>query len=120
MNNQNLGDFESFDGFDSDKKIKHPVVTFFHIVFRLLAVIVYIFGGIFSSSFIGCFVGVVLLLSLDFWTVKNITGRIMVGLRWWNYVDETTGESKWVFEAGVQNILPILVFLAGFTLRLTH
>jgi len=98
MNNQNLGDFESFDGFDSDKKIKHPVVTFFHIVFRLLAVIVYIFGGIFSSSFIGCFVGVVLLLSLDFWTVKNITGRIMVGLRWWNYVDETTGESKWVFE----------------------
>lgn len=101
MNNESLGDFESFQDFDdTDKKIKHPVVTFFHLVFRFLAILVYIFGGF--SSFIGCFVSVVLLLSLDFWTVKNITGRIMVGLRWWNYVDDN-GESKWVFEAGVKN-----------------
>lgn len=99
MNNGNLGDFESFEDFDSDKKIKHPVVTFFHLVFRFLAILVYIFGGF--SSFIGCFVSVVLLLSLDFWTVKNITGRIMVGLRWWNYVDDN-GDSQWVFEAGVR------------------
>jgi hypothetical protein len=27
-----------------------------------------------------------------------ITGRLMVGLRWWNYVDDN-GESHWVFEA---------------------
>ena len=44
----------------------------------MAALFVYIFGAYFSSSFIGIFVSVVLLLSLDFWTVKNVTGRIMV------------------------------------------
>lgn len=34
---------------------------------------------------------------MDFWTVKNITGRLLVGLRWWNHVDED-GKSHWVFE----------------------
>merc|ERR1712055_1183190 len=42
---------------------------------------------------------IILLLSLDFWTVKNITGRIMAGLRWWNYVNDE-GSSVWVFEKG--------------------
>ena len=28
----------------------------------------------------------------------SITGRLMVGLRWWNYVDDE-GKSHWVFEA---------------------
>jgi len=54
--------------------------------------------GWFSNSFIASFVTVVLLLSMDFWTVKNITGRLMVGLRWWNYVDDD-GKSHWVFES---------------------
>lgn len=34
---------------------------------------------------------------MDFWTVKNVTGRLMVGLRWWNYVDDD-GKSHWVYE----------------------
>ena len=38
--------------------------------------------GWFSDGFIGSFVAIILLLSLDFWTVKNITGRIMAGLRY--------------------------------------
>lgn len=54
--------------------------------------------GWFSDSFITSFVFVVLLLSADFWTVKNITGRLLVGLRWWNYVDDA-GASHWVFES---------------------
>lgn len=41
---------------------------------------------------------VVLLLAADFWTVKNITGRLLVGLRWWNKVNED-GSSEWVFES---------------------
>merc|ERR1719510_237272 len=64
---------------------------------KVAALLVYLFGGMFSSSFIGVFVAVVLLLSVDFWTVKNVTGRIMVGLRWWNYIDEN-GDSQWMFE----------------------
>lgn len=30
--------------------------------------------------------------------IDFITGRLMVGLRWWNYVDDN-GESHWIFEA---------------------
>lgn len=53
---------------------------------------------------------------MDFWTVKNITGsfksynfvlmlnmlimtgRLLVGLRWWNHVDED-GKSHWIYES---------------------
>ena len=34
----------------------------------------------------------VLLSALDFWVVKNISGRILVGLRWWNEINDL-GES---------------------------
>uniref|UniRef100_A0A0K8TNT8 Golgi apparatus membrane protein TVP23 homolog n=1 Tax=Tabanus bromius TaxID=304241 RepID=A0A0K8TNT8_TABBR len=80
------------------KTYTHPFVTFFHLFFRGAAVLVYILCGWFSNSFITSFVLVVLLLSADFWTVKNITGRLLVGLRWWNYVDDE-GKSHWVFES---------------------
>lgn len=40
---------------------------------------------------------------MDFWTVKNVTGRLMVGLRWWNYVDDN-GQSHWVFESRKVNV----------------
>lgn len=39
-----------------------------------------------------------LLLSADFYFLKNIAGRRLVGLRWWNEVDTQTGDSQWVFE----------------------
>jgi len=90
--------FDSFGGVENRWRIKHPVVTFFHLLFRTLALIAYLLCGWFSDSFIGSFVAIILLLSLDFWTVKNITGRIMTGLRWWNYINDS-GESVWVFEA---------------------
>ncbi|XP_015510950.1 uncharacterized Golgi apparatus membrane protein-like protein CG5021 isoform X2 [Neodiprion lecontei] len=86
----------------NSEKLKHPYVTTFHLFFRVAAIVVYILCGLFSKSFIGSFVVIVLLLSMDFWTVKNITGRLMVGLRWWNYVDDD-GKSHWVFESRKQN-----------------
>merc|ERR1711879_10426 len=36
--------------------------------------------------------------SADFWTVKNVTGRLLVGLRWWHYVKED-GTNVWMFES---------------------
>lgn len=89
----------------NDRKLTHPFVTFFHLVFRVSAILVYLLCGWFKSSFITSFVTVVLLLSMDFWTVKNITGRLMVGLRWWNYVDDD-GKSHWVFEARKNRVNP--------------
>jgi len=86
------------EGPDAKNRLKHPVVVFFHICFRAAAILLYMFGGIFSFGFVPTFVTVVILLSLDFWVVKNITGRLLVGLRWWNYVDDQ-GQSHWVFES---------------------
>ena len=77
---------------------RHPLAVFFHLIFRILSIITYLLCGLFNSGFIVNFVLIIILLSLDFWTVKNITGRLLVGLRWWNYVDED-GVSHWVFES---------------------
>jgi hypothetical protein len=46
-----------------------------------------------------CFIIVMLLLAADFYYLKNIAGRRLVGLRWWNEVDINTGNSHWVFES---------------------
>ena len=40
-----------------------------------------------------------LLLAADFYYLKNIAGRRLVGLRWWNEVNAATGDSHWVFES---------------------
>lgn len=84
----------------------HPIVCIFHLLFKGLALFFYIFGGCFAgdckggnsgANFITFTVMCILLLAADFWVVKNITGRLLVGLRWWNKVegDKTT----WIFES---------------------
>uniref|UniRef100_A0A8C5YF22 Golgi apparatus membrane protein TVP23 homolog n=1 Tax=Microcebus murinus TaxID=30608 RepID=A0A8C5YF22_MICMU len=78
-------------------KIRHPVASFFHLFFRVSAIIVYLLCELLSSSFIACMVTIIL-LSCEFWAVKNVTGRLMVGLRWWNHIDED-GKSHWVLES---------------------
>ena len=72
-------DYQS-SGFGSvDNRFSHPYVAFFHLFFRVSALVVYLIGSVvYSASFIGIFVSVVLLLSIDFWTVKNVTGRLLV------------------------------------------
>jgi len=78
--------------------LKHPTATFFHLCFRTLAIVVYLFCSLFGGGFTLTFVLVVILLAADFWTVKNISGRLLVGLRWWNKVNED-GSTEWVFES---------------------
>lgn len=82
--------------------IKHPLVLFFHLFFRVSAIVVYLFCDIVSGRFIACMVTIILLLSCDFWTVKNVSGRLLVGLRWWNHVDGD-GKSHWIFESRKSN-----------------
>ncbi|KAK1541832.1 golgi apparatus membrane protein TVP23 [Colletotrichum paranaense] len=55
------------------------------------------------------FIITILLLAADFYYLKNIAGRRLVGLRWWNEVDVQTGDSQWVFESsepGTKTINP--------------
>ncbi len=84
---------------ESPRRFTHPKVAFAHIFFKVAAALVYMFCGWFSSnSFVINFVIVLLLLCMDFWLVKNVTGRILVGMRYWNEIDDN-GESQWRFEA---------------------
>mmetsp|Transcript_40062 Transcript_40062/g.99147 ORF Transcript_40062/g.99147 Transcript_40062/m.99147 type:complete len:184 (-) Transcript_40062:1332-1883(-) len=77
---------------------KHPVAALAHVVFKVLALVVYITCEWFNSDFVLNFVTCVLLLAADFWVSKNVSGRLLVGLRYWNEIDEA-GVSTWRFES---------------------
>ncbi|KAF6766379.1 Golgi apparatus membrane protein TVP23 [Ephemerocybe angulata] len=76
----------------------HPLALFFLYFFKLAAILVYILYGWFTDNYVLSTVGVVILLAMDFWNSRNVAGRTLVGLRFWNQVDED-GESYWVFES---------------------
>ncbi|ORX62672.1 DUF846-domain-containing protein [Hesseltinella vesiculosa] len=76
----------------------HPIAAFFFLAFRLGALLMYLLGSIFTDNFTLVFVITILLLAFDFWTVKNVSGRLLVGLRWWNEIQED-GSNKWSFES---------------------
>ncbi|ORZ33020.1 hypothetical protein BCR44DRAFT_1438952 [Catenaria anguillulae PL171] len=84
------------------QRSSHPICLFFHLLFRTLALLMYLFGYAITENFVMVFVVCVLLLAFDFWTVKNVSGRLLVGLRWWNEVNED-GTTKWVFESRENN-----------------
>ncbi|KAG6751483.1 hypothetical protein POTOM_043672 [Populus tomentosa] len=76
----------------------NPKTCFFHVLFKAGALAFYILSTLFFNSFVIIFVVTVLLAALDFWVVKNVSGRILVGLRWWNEINDL-GESVWKFES---------------------
>eukprot|EP00553_Chaetoceros_curvisetus_P005145 CAMPEP_0204616598 /NCGR_PEP_ID=MMETSP0717-20131115/3796_1 /ASSEMBLY_ACC=CAM_ASM_000666 /TAXON_ID=230516 /ORGANISM="Chaetoceros curvisetus" /LENGTH=272 /DNA_ID=CAMNT_0051629881 /DNA_START=231 /DNA_END=1049 /DNA_ORIENTATION=+ len=84
------------------KNSAHPIPCLFHILFKGAAIFTYFFGGVFknATNFITVTVICILLLAADFWVVKNITGRLLVGLRWWAQVEGEDGtETRWIFES---------------------
>lgn len=75
---------------------------------QLAALLFYVFGWLTGASFVVHFVVCVLFISIDFWFVKNVSGRILVGLRWWNEVDEA-GENIWRFESLPKEVLAAII-----------
>ena len=80
------------------KKATHPGTCLWHMVFKAAAIVSYFFFGIFGFAEVMVFISVILLSAVDFWVVKNITGRLLVGLRWWSQVKED-GTEQWFFES---------------------
>ncbi|OAY42425.1 Golgi apparatus membrane protein-like protein ECHIDNA [Manihot esculenta] len=100
----------------------NPRVCLFHVLFKATSLAFYILSALFIDNFVIIFVVTVLLAALDFWVVKNVSGRILVGLRWWNEIDDM-GESVWKFESLDQESLARLnkkdSWLFWWTLYLT-
>ncbi|KAJ7281759.1 Golgi apparatus membrane protein TVP23 [Mycena rebaudengoi] len=80
------------------RQSSHPLALFFLFLFRTAAIAVYLLSGFVTDNYVLSTVGVVVLLAMDFWNCRNVAGRTLVGLRFWNQVDED-GESYWVFES---------------------
>ncbi|KAL1157227.1 hypothetical protein V6Z11_A08G142100 [Gossypium hirsutum] len=80
-----------------EENYANPKTCFFHVLFKASALAFYMLSTLFADSFVIIFVITVVLAALDFWVVKNVSGRILVGLRWWNEINEQ-GESIWRFE----------------------
>lgn len=70
----------------------------FHILFKVGALVCYIAGRHILGNYVLTFITTVVLCAFDFWTVKNVTGRLLVGMRWWNDIKED-GSSEWYFES---------------------
>ncbi|EGV62750.1 Golgi apparatus membrane protein tvp23 [Yamadazyma tenuis] len=96
------------------KESSHPVALLAFLFFRIAPMFVYIFGNFFigfitkKNRFILHFIVLILLVTADFWNLKNISGRLLVGLRWWNEVSQTSPtsgefENVWVFETADPN-----------------
>jgi len=44
------------------------------------------------------FIWTAILLAFDFWTMKNVAGRLLVGLRWWTQFKDD-GTEEWIYES---------------------
>eukprot|EP01130_Rhizamoeba_saxonica_P000223 TRINITY_DN10211_c0_g1_i1.p1 TRINITY_DN10211_c0_g1~~TRINITY_DN10211_c0_g1_i1.p1 ORF type:complete len:200 (-),score=31.87 TRINITY_DN10211_c0_g1_i1:60-599(-) len=84
---------------EAPKGLPHLYSVIFHLLFKILAFLTFLFANLFwKNNFVMPFIFVVIFISFDFWTTKNITGRLLVGLRWWNEVQED-GTNVWIFES---------------------
>ena len=79
-------------------KPHHKILLFSHLALKLMAIIMYLGSGLFRLGYITTFITVVMFLSMDFWLTKNVSGRLLAGLRWWNHVNDK-GEMKWYYES---------------------
>ena len=83
---------------DMFRKAHHPCAASFHVLFKVAAWLTYFFCTWFTNNFVLVFVLCVILFAVDFWVVKNVSGRLLVGLRWWSDLDEN-GKNQWRFES---------------------
>lgn len=49
---------------------RHPLASFFHLFFRVVAIVAYLLCDWISKNFASCFILIITLLSFDFWSVK--------------------------------------------------
>jgi len=88
------------DSFVMEQEVpRHPVTVAAHLFFKIAALVTYLTASFgFPEAFVVPFIVTVVLIALDFWLTKNVSGRLLVGLRWWNEV-KADGSNEWIFES---------------------
>ena len=80
----------------------NPFICIAHMAFKCISVACYLFSGLTFDS-VTVFLLVAIFSVLDFWVVKNVSGRFLASLRWWSVIDDK-GEEKWMFESFNQEV----------------
>lgn len=80
------------------KLAAHPGVCLLTISLKIGSIVAFILLDLFIDSEALAYLVVILLGAADFWITKNISGRLLVGLRWWNEV-KSDGKEVWIFES---------------------
>ena len=83
---------------DFYKKSSNPSVALTTVSLKLAAIFFFLFLNIIAGEAFVMIV-VIVLVSGDFWYTKNIAGRTLVGLRWWNTYKPETQQDIWTFES---------------------
>jgi hypothetical protein len=68
-----------------------------HVFFKGIALLLYFLFPMFVRDNTFSNVTILLLMASDFWVVKNISGRKLLGLRYWVETD-FNGNDQWYFE----------------------
>ena len=89
------------------KNAAHPTICLLTISFKIAAIVCFILLNLFLGESMTYLV-VILIGCVDFYITKNLSGRILVGLRWWNEVKED-GTEVWIFESKNESILYFLI-----------
>ena len=79
-------------------KASHPFICLLHIGLKAATIFAYLFLSLVNKSSVHTFIVVIILSAVEFWVVKNVSGRYLVGMRWWNG-EEDTGKENWYFES---------------------
>ncbi len=100
LNNQRkqLGPNEEVTITNFYKKSSYPLIALITVILKLSSIISYFILSLFISNEALIMIIIILLGSADFWMTKNISGRILVGLRWYNLLKIETNQEIWRFE----------------------
>jgi len=88
------------EAFEIEQQVpRHPVTVIAHLFFKIGALVTYLTASFgFPDAFVVPFIITVIFIAMDFWVTKNVSGRLLVGLRWWNEV-KADGSNEWIFES---------------------
>ncbi len=85
------------------KNSSHPKLCIVTIGVKAATLVAFILLDLFVKMDSLAYLVTILLGSVDFYITKNIAGRLLVGLRWWNEVKDD-GSEVWIYESKNESI----------------